>query len=106
MILPHFLNYPFFDRPFFLKIFYANCTLVIAALNGVPILRAKAAVLAWADLKVRMYKQKMRVRGSSMEAYSINMQLESIKMKVLQITNQLSLPGKPFNIHTIKKRLE
>ncbi len=51
-------------------------------------------------------KQQMRVRGNSLEADSINTQLEGMKIKVLQITNQLSLLGKPFNVHTIKKRLE
>lgn len=51
-------------------------------------------------------KQQMRVRGNSLEADSINTQLEGMKIKVLQITNQLSILGKPFNVHTIKKRLE
>lgn len=51
-------------------------------------------------------KQQMKVRGNSFEADSINTQLESMKIKILQITNQLSLLGKPFNVHTIKKRLE
>jgi hypothetical protein len=48
----------------------------------------------------------MRVRGNSLEVDSINTQLESLKIQVLQTTNQLSLLGKPFNVHTIRKRME
>lgn len=51
-------------------------------------------------------KQQMRVRGNSLEVDSINTQLESLKIQVLQTTNQLSLLGKPFNVHTIRKRME
>lgn len=51
-------------------------------------------------------KQLMRVRGNSLEVDSINTQLESLKIQVLQTTNQLSLLGKPFNVHTIRKRME
>lgn len=51
-------------------------------------------------------KKIMRVRGASLEVDSINTQLESMKIKVLQITNQLSLLGKPFNVHTIRKVME
>ena len=51
-------------------------------------------------------KQLMRVRGGTLEIDSHNTQLDSMKIKVLQITNQLSLLGKPFNVHTIKKVME
>lgn len=51
-------------------------------------------------------KQLMRVRGNNLEVDSINTQLESLKIQVLQTTNQLSLLGKPFNVHTIRKRME
>lgn len=51
-------------------------------------------------------KTQMRVRGNSLEVDTINTQLEGLKIKVIQIANQLSLLGKPFNVHTIRKRLE
>ncbi|MCF8381811.1 MAG: site-specific integrase [Bacteroidales bacterium] len=51
-------------------------------------------------------KKSMRVRGNTLEVDSINTQLESLKIKVLQISNQLSLLAKPFNAHTIRQRLE
>lgn len=51
-------------------------------------------------------KHLMKVRGNSIEVDSINTQLESLKIQVLQITNQLSLLGKPFNVHIIRKRME
>jgi len=51
-------------------------------------------------------KQLMRVRGNTLEVDSINTQLDGLKIRVLQITNQLSLLGVPFNVHTIRKRFE
>jgi integrase len=51
-------------------------------------------------------KKTMRVKGSSEAAISANHQLDALKIKVIQITNQLTIAGKPFNIHTIKKFLE
>lgn len=51
-------------------------------------------------------KKIMRIRGASLEVDAINTQLESLKIKVLQIANQLSLLGKPFNVHTIRKVME
>jgi integrase len=48
----------------------------------------------------------MHLKGATQEIFTINAQLDSIKVKVLQIVNQLSLLGKPFNINTIKKMLE
>ena len=59
------------------------------------------------SVRVQDWEKKiMRVRGNTLEVDSINTQLESLKIKVLQITNQLSLLGKPFNAHTIRQRLE
>jgi len=59
------------------------------------------------SVRVQDWEKKiMRVRGNTLEVDSINTQLDSLKIKVLQITNQLSLLGKPFNVHTVRKRLE
>jgi integrase len=51
-------------------------------------------------------KKVMHVKGATQEVFTTNTQLDSIKVKVLQIVNQLSVLGKPFNINTIKKMLD
>lgn len=51
-------------------------------------------------------KRAMRVRGISDAVNSINNQLDAIKVKIFQITSQLSMTGKPYNIQTIKKYLD
>jgi integrase len=51
-------------------------------------------------------KKSMRVKGATQEVFTFNAQLDSMKVKVLQIVNQLSLLGKPFNLNTIKKMLD
>ena len=51
-------------------------------------------------------KKSMRIRGTTQKVYVNNSQMDSLKMKVLQIVNQLTVLGKPFNINTIKKTLE
>jgi hypothetical protein len=48
----------------------------------------------------------MKVKGNSLEVDIINTQLKGLMINVIQIANQLSLLGKPFNVHTIRKRLE
>jgi len=47
-----------------------------------------------------------RVKGSTPEVYAINSQLDAMKVKVMQIVNQLVLNGKPFNVQTIKRMLD
>jgi integrase len=51
-------------------------------------------------------KKAMRIRGATPEADTDNSTLDSLKVKILQIINQLNVSGKPFNIHTIQKTLE
>ncbi len=51
-------------------------------------------------------KKSMRIKGATAEVFAQNTQMDSIKLKVLQIVNQLTVLGKPFNISTIKKMLE
>lgn len=51
-------------------------------------------------------KKAMKVRGNSDEASTINSQLDGIRVKIIQIINQLTISGKPFNIHNIKKTLD
>jgi predicted ATPase len=51
-------------------------------------------------------KKSMRVNGATQEVFTFNAQLDLMKVKVLQIVNQLSLLGKPFNLNTIKKMLD
>lgn len=51
-------------------------------------------------------KKSMHLKGATQEIFTVNAQLDAIKVKVLQIVNQLSLLGKPFNVNTIKKMLE
>lgn len=48
----------------------------------------------------------MRIRGATQEALTANATLNSLKVKVLQIINQLNVSGKPYNIHTIQKILD
>lgn len=51
-------------------------------------------------------KKAMRIRGASLEVNANNATLDALKIKVLQVINQLTVLGKPFNIHTIRKTLE
>jgi integrase len=51
-------------------------------------------------------KKAMRVKGATLEANASNATLDALKMKILQIVNQLSVLGKPFNIHNIQKTLD
>ena len=51
-------------------------------------------------------KKAMRIRGATPEVDTDNSTLDSLKVKILQIVNQLNLSGKPYNIHTIQKTLE
>jgi integrase len=48
----------------------------------------------------------MRIRGATPEVATSNATLDSLKVKVLQIVNQLNVKGKPYNIHTIQKTLD
>jgi integrase len=51
-------------------------------------------------------KKAMRVKGLTPEVNVTNNQLDALKVKVMQIINQLNLVGKPYNIHTIQKTLD
>jgi integrase len=51
-------------------------------------------------------KKAMKIRGATPEADTDNSTLDSLKVKILQIINQLNVSGKPYNIHTIQKTLE
>jgi integrase len=51
-------------------------------------------------------KKAMKIRGISPEAITANATLDSLKVKVIQIVNQLNVGGKPYNIHTIQKTLD
>jgi hypothetical protein len=51
-------------------------------------------------------KKAMRIKGTTPEVNTSNATLDAIKVKVLQIVNQLSVSGKPFNIHSIQKTLD
>ena len=51
-------------------------------------------------------KKAMRIRGTSQETQANNASLDALKIKILQVVNQLTVLGKPFNIHTIRKTLE
>jgi integrase len=51
-------------------------------------------------------KKAMRIRGATQEVATANATLDSLRVKVLQVVNQLNLSGKPFNIHTIQKTLD
>jgi hypothetical protein len=48
----------------------------------------------------------MRIGGVTAEVTTANATLDSLKVKILQIVNQLNVSGKPYNIHTIQKTLE
>lgn len=50
--------------------------------------------------------KNQRIKGSSMEIHAKNSQLDTMRVKVLQVVNQLILNEKPFNVQTIKKMLE
>lgn len=51
-------------------------------------------------------KKAMRVKGTTLEANTNNSTLDALRIKILQIINQLSVVGKPFNIHTVQRMLE
>ncbi len=51
-------------------------------------------------------KKAMRIKGTSLESNAKNSHLEALKLKTLQIVNQLTMLGKPFNINTIKEMLD
>jgi len=51
-------------------------------------------------------KKAMRIRGTSQETQTNNASLDALKIKILQVVNQLTVHGKPYNIHTIRKTLE
>ncbi|MGD0583555.1 MAG: site-specific integrase [Bacteroidales bacterium] len=51
-------------------------------------------------------KKAMRIKGNNETANTTNNQMDALRVKVLQIINQLSVSGKPFNLHTIKKHLD
>ncbi|MDF1576521.1 MAG: site-specific integrase [Bacteroidales bacterium] len=51
-------------------------------------------------------KKLKRVKGKSAEAESINSQLDGLRHKIMQITNQLTIKGKPFSVELIKKHME
>jgi integrase len=51
-------------------------------------------------------KKAMRIRGTSQETQTNNASLDALKIKILQVVNQLTVHGRPFNIHTIRKTLE
>jgi integrase len=51
-------------------------------------------------------KKAMRIRGVAPEVVTANATFDSLKVKILQIVNQQSVSGKPFNIHTVQKTLE
>jgi integrase len=51
-------------------------------------------------------KKAMRIKGTTPEVNASNASLDAIRVKVMQIGNQLSVCGKPFNIHTIHKTLD
>lgn len=51
-------------------------------------------------------KKSQKVRGNTEVVNTTNNQLDSIKVRIFQIINQLSVSGKPFNIMTIKKFLD
>jgi integrase len=60
-------------------------------------------------IQVRVHdwdKKSMRIKGATPEVYVNNSQMDAIRVKVLQIVNQLTVLGKPFNINTIRKVLE
>jgi integrase len=50
--------------------------------------------------------KNQRIKGSTMEIHAKNSQLDTMKVKVLQVVNQLILNDKPFNVQTIKKMIE
>ena len=50
--------------------------------------------------------KNQRVKGSTLEIHAMNSQLDTMKVKVLQVVNQLILNDKPFNVQTIKNLLE
>jgi hypothetical protein len=50
--------------------------------------------------------RNQRIKGSTLQIHAMNSQLDTMKVKVLQVVNQLILNDKPFNVQTIKKMLE
>ncbi len=51
-------------------------------------------------------KKTQRIKGTTPDAASINSQLEGLRHKVIDIINQLTIKGKPFDIELVKKYLE
>ena len=51
-------------------------------------------------------KKAMIIRGATQEVATANATLDSLRVKVFEVVNQLSLSGKPFNIHSIQKTVE
>lgn len=51
-------------------------------------------------------KKTKRVKGNNPEADSINSQLDGLRMKILKITNEFTIKGKPFTVEMIKKTLD
>lgn len=51
-------------------------------------------------------KKAMRVRGMNEESISINSRLDGLRYKVIQIINQLTISGRPFEVEMIRKKLE
>lgn len=51
-------------------------------------------------------KKAMRIKGTTPEVNTTNATLDALKVKVLQIANQLSVLGRPYNIYTIQKMLD
>jgi integrase len=51
-------------------------------------------------------KRSMRVKGNHDSAYIANKQLETLRVKIIQIVNKLTISGKPFNLETIRNHLE
>ena len=46
----------------------------------------------------------MRVKGATLEANDSNTTLDTMKMKIQQIVNQLNVPEKPFNLKRAFKK--
>ncbi|MCK4817384.1 hypothetical protein KA005_16560 [bacterium] len=51
-------------------------------------------------------KKAQRVKGNSHDANITNNKMEGVRIRVHQIISQLTVLGKPFNIHTIKTTLD
>jgi hypothetical protein len=51
-------------------------------------------------------RKSNRVKGTNADAHSLNAQIEGLRHKVIQITNQLMIQGKPFSVEIIQKILD